>query len=149
SRYIGAEDVEVVRLADYLRQNFPGGVPRFGLKIDTQGFEAEVLDGTGDLIAQCDLVLAELPLQQLYGGAADLPALYTRLTGAGLRCVGLSPGFQRPISRDAIEVDGLFVRYDETSGSDIARMDFPLFTSIRLGARLASKAEGKVTSPIP
>jgi FkbM family methyltransferase len=110
SAYVGAETVPVETLAGVIARSFPGGVPRFALKIDTQGFEDEVLDGIGAYIDQCAAVLLEMPLGSLYGGAADLPTLFTRLVKSDLRCVGLSPGYKNPRTGDVIEVDGLFVR---------------------------------------
>lgn len=125
SAYIGTEIVPVETLAQFIAQRFPSGAPRFALKIDTQGFEAEVLDGLGAHVNECAAVLLEMPLDALYGGAADLPTLFARLVKCNLRCAGLSPGHKDPHTGDAIEVDGLFVRNVSAEGGD-----FPLFTSV-------------------
>jgi FkbM family methyltransferase len=110
SAYVGTETVHVETLARFIAGSFPGVVPRFALKIDTQGFEDQVLDGLGAYIEQCTAILLEMPLRALYGGAADLPTLFARLVKCDLHCVGLSPGHKDPRTGDAIEVDGLFVR---------------------------------------
>ena len=133
SAYTGSEQVSVITLAGFLEGRFPGGVPPFAMKIDTQGFEAEVLDGLGKHIEQCAVLLIEVPLDNLYEGAADLPTLYTRLQKSGFHCVGMSPGYQDPKSRDVIEVDGVFVRDRTLKKSD----EFPLYTSI--GPRLSDE----------
>jgi FkbM family methyltransferase len=125
SAYVGTETVRVETLAAFIAQRFPGGAPQFALKIDTQGFEGEVLDGLGAHIEQCTAVLLEMPLAPLYGDAADLPTLFARLVKSNFRCVGLSPGHKHPRTGDAIEVDGLFVR-------DVSAIQpfFPVFTSV-------------------
>jgi len=125
SAYVGTEIVPVETLGSVIARRFPGGAPRFALKIDTQGFESEVLDGLGAHVERCAAILLEMPLDSLYGGAADLPTLFDRLVKHGFRCVGLSPGYKDPRTGDAIEVDGLFVR-DVWAG----RSAFPLLTSV-------------------
>jgi FkbM family methyltransferase len=125
SAYIGTETVPVETLADLIAQRFPDGAPRFALKIDTQGFEGDVLDGLGAHIEHCMAVLLEMPLAPLYGDASDLPTLFARLVKCNFCCVGLSPGHKNTRTGDAIEVDGLFVR--DVSAK---RTVFPLFTSI-------------------
>lgn len=123
--YVGTEAVPVETLQSVIAQRFAGEPPRFALKIDTQGFEDQVLDGMGAHVEQCTAVLLEMPLNSLYGGAADLPTLFARLVQLGFHCVGMSPGHKNPWTGDAIEVDGLFVR-----DVSAARPSFPLFTSV-------------------
>jgi FkbM family methyltransferase len=125
SAYVGTETVGVETLGSMIARRFPGGAPSFALKIDTQGFEGDVLDGLGAHLDQCVAVLLEMPLDSLYGGAADLPTLFARLVKRDFRCVGLSPGYKNPRTGDAIEVDGLFVRDDSAE-----RPAFPLLTSM-------------------
>jgi len=129
SRYVGQEKVEVVTLDQYIGRAYPDGLSSFALKIDTQGFEAEVLDGLGDKLSACCAVLIEMPLHALYRGAASLLSLYGRLEQKGFRCAGISPGHCHPISRDAIEVDAFFVRYDANSKPRSSEA-FQLFTSV-------------------
>lgn len=125
SAYVGTETVLVETLGNVIARRFPDGAPSFALKIDTQGFEGDVLDGLGANVEQCAAVLLEMPLDSLYGGAPDLPTLFARLVKRDFRCVGLSPGHKNPSTGDAIEVDGLFVRDDSTE-----RPAFPLLTSV-------------------
>ncbi len=125
SAYVGTETVPVETLRSVIAQRFAGEAPRFALKIDTQGFEDQVLDGLGEHVEQCTAVLLEMPLNSLYGGAADLPTLFARLVQCNFHCVGMSPGHKNPRTGDAIEVDGFFVRDFSAS-----RPSFPLFTSV-------------------
>jgi len=131
SQYVGSEDVPVQTLAQYLADHYGSEPPTLGLKIDTQGYEDEVLAGLGPAIERCVVALVELPLGDLYGGAADLPTLWKTLQNAGLHCVGVSPGHRHPLTRDAIEIDALYVRpADQPAAGAPPNDDFHLFTSI-------------------
>ncbi len=57
--------VEVIRLDDYVESIDPNLHIDF-LKIDTQGFEPEVLEGLGDKLANVDVVLTELMFYDFY-----------------------------------------------------------------------------------
>jgi hypothetical protein len=100
SAYIGAEAVPVETLADLIAERFPGAPPRFALKIDTQGFEGNVLDGLGGQIEDCTAILLEMP--PLCGAASDRPTLFARLIKYNLSCVGLSQGHKNTMG-DVIE----------------------------------------------
>jgi FkbM family methyltransferase len=62
--------VEVVRLDSFLRQH-SDLVSRTYLKIDTQGFEMEVLRGAGDMLGRMAAVQAELGLIKTYQNEDD------------------------------------------------------------------------------
>ena len=57
--------VEVIRLDDYVESIDPNLHIDF-LKIDTQGFEPEVLEGLGDKLANVDIILTELMFYDFY-----------------------------------------------------------------------------------
>lgn len=86
ARTARTEDVEVVRLDTYLaRHPLPPG-PGY-LKIDTQGFEKEVLVGAGDSLGRFKLVQAELAVRQLYEGQDDWLFLVRWMAERGFRVV--------------------------------------------------------------
>ena len=62
--------VAVVRLDEFLGRH-PDLVGRTYLKIDTQGFEMEVLRGAGDMLGRMAAVQAELGLVKTYQNEAD------------------------------------------------------------------------------
>ena len=62
--------VKVVRLDDFLAGH-PDLVSRTYLKIDTQGFEMEVLRGAGDMLQRMTAVQAELGLIKMYENEED------------------------------------------------------------------------------
>ena len=101
-------EVAVERLDDLARAH-PG---RALLKIDTEGFEAEVLRGAPEVLARCEAVILELSVTERFDGVAPPSAAIGPLTAAGLELrdvlsLGAGPG---PRARPR-HVDLLFARW--------------------------------------
>lgn len=73
-------DVAVTTL-DLLAADMPG---RVGLKIDTEGFEDEVLAGAAQTLTRTDFVILELSLTQRFNDITPPSQIITRLAAAGL-----------------------------------------------------------------
>ena len=73
-------EVSVTTL-DSIASGFKG---RVGLKIDTEGFEDEVLAGAPATLLRTDFVILELSLVKRFAGIAPPSHLITRLAAAGL-----------------------------------------------------------------
>jgi hypothetical protein len=106
----GTDTVEVARL-DAVFDDLVGKTARRAfVKIDTQGFEAEILrgaEGVLDRIAGFQLELSLLPLYE--GEATYLPVLQQLdALGFGLHLV-LSGNFSRRLGRQ-LQFDGVFFR---------------------------------------
>lgn len=95
-----SETVDVVTL-DEVCQERPGP---FWLKLDTQGFEEEVLGGATSVLQRTAVVQAELSLATLYEGQADYVTVLSRLRDIGFGVVDLLPGF-RDASGRLLQVD--------------------------------------------
>lgn len=90
--------------------------PRFAgraalLKIDTQGYEAEVLEGARHLLADVRLIYLELSLKPLYVGAPRFAEMVGRLAAIGFECVGLDGGLVDRRTAEMREADGIFRRF--------------------------------------
>lgn len=109
ARAVASERVEVVRLDDYLRAH-PDLLGRTYLKIDTQGFEAEVLRGAGDLLDRFVAVQAELGLVTLYEGQVDWLEIVTWMRGRGFEVATMVCNAADRRSMRAIEYDIVFTR---------------------------------------
>jgi FkbM family methyltransferase len=79
------------------------------LKIDTQGYEAAVLDGAGDTLSQFAAVQLELSLVELYEGQALFNELDARLRDSGFVLFSLEPGFSDPTTGRMLQCDGFYV----------------------------------------
>jgi FkbM family methyltransferase len=86
TRVVSTEDAQVARLDQVLT---PAAlVTPALLKIDTQGYELQVLEGCGDLLGCFDAVYAELSYVELYQGQALASEVITFMQGRGFCTVG-------------------------------------------------------------
>ena len=103
------ERVPIHRL-DTIARDYVTGEGRAFMKIDTQGFEPQVLDGSEALLPGLVGVQLEMSLVPLYQGERDYLAMIERLANAGFALHLVLPGyFERKLAR-MVEIDGVFVR---------------------------------------
>jgi len=107
SRYVGEERVPVIRLDD---SDLVPREGRFFVKIDTQGFEGEVIKGAKEVLARATGVQTELSLARLYDGQADYLELLTLFTQMGFEPWAVEPGFEDRESRRLLQMDATFFR---------------------------------------
>ncbi len=107
SEYVAQEQVPVTTVTDLVSAH--GVDPATSLlKIDTQGFEDEVLAGAGDLVGRFAAIQLELSFVELYEGQRLHDELVAAMSDAGYRIQQLDPGFSDLDGR-LLQVDGLFV----------------------------------------
>lgn len=80
------------------------------LKIDTQGYESEVLAGAGDLVGLFGAVQLELSFVELYAGQTLFDEQYERMRELGFGLHVMEPGYSSPDDGRMLQIDGLFVR---------------------------------------
>lgn len=80
------------------------------LKIDTQGYEAQVLAGGPAVVARAIGVQLELSLASLYEGQADYLTLLAGLQRAGFTLWDVFPGFADAASGRLLQVDAVLFR---------------------------------------
>ena len=110
SAYAGSERCPVLTLDTFIDRTFADPTTLFGLKIDTQGFEAEVLAGLVRNRERVKVILCEMSLWPLYAGGPTMPELCRLLAELGYRCVALGPEFEDPRTGELLQADGVFVR---------------------------------------
>lgn len=111
AKVVDTVEAQVVRLDQYLAEN-PDLLGRPYLKIDTQGFEREVLEGLGDMFGRMVAIQVETSLVDTYVGETDWveSIIYMREHGfevATMICNSAIPGKAR-----VREFDIVFVRRD-------------------------------------
>lgn len=108
SRVVDDQRVEVTTVARLVEAE--GIDPaRCLLKVDTQGYEAQVLAGAGGLVDRVAAVQLELSFVELYRGQQLFEELVQRLRGHGLELWSLEPGISDAAGR-LLQCDGLFLR---------------------------------------
>jgi FkbM family methyltransferase len=102
SRYIRTEMVPVIRLDDC---DLIDRSQRIFIKVDTQGFEQHVLDGSSDLLQAVIGIQLETSLAPLYDGQGDFHALIGQLQQTGFDMWYISPGFEDRASGRLLQAD--------------------------------------------
>ena len=108
SAYVGQEETALVKL-DSVAPQYLGSSQRPFLKIDTQGFEWQVLNGAEQTLPSIQGVLCELSLVTLYEGQHLWRDLVDRLEGSGFALWGLQPSFMDQRGRN-LQSDAIFFR---------------------------------------
>lgn len=109
SAYVSEESTPVVRLDTVLPQYLERSRNAF-IKIDTQGFEKQVLDGACTSLQRVQGVLCELSLVPLYEGQTLWQDMIARLESDGFHLWFLQPGFIDPKTGQSLQLDGAFFR---------------------------------------
>ena len=109
SRTVKRETVRLTTL-DAVSADYARGADGVLLKIDTQGYERQVLDGAARTLPRLAGIQLELSLVPLYAGETTWLAMIERLSAHGFEPRLLIPGyFDRHLVR-LLQVDGVFFR---------------------------------------
>jgi len=109
SRYVGKENIQLRRL-DSVFADYVGDSSCPFLKIDTQGYELEVLDGARSCLERFAGIRAELSLSELYKGQTLWLDFALRLKREGFQLANLFPVFSDYATGRLLQVDGVFFR---------------------------------------
>jgi len=109
SAYMGIESTPLRRL-DSVAPEYLAKSRRPFLKIDTQGFEWQVLDGARETLPHVQGVHCELSLVTLYDGQHLWEEMIERLRQEGFTLWSIQKGFTDPRDGRTLQVDASFFR---------------------------------------
>jgi FkbM family methyltransferase len=109
SIYVNELIVDLERLDEHASQLLPPD-GRLIIKIDTQGYEMEVLKGASGLLHQTVGIQLELSLTPLYEGAPSFTDMISFVKLCGYDLFSIVPGFQDERTGRLLQVDGFFVQ---------------------------------------
>ena len=109
SAYVDSETTKVCTLDEVLSE-FVEPEQTTLLKVDTQGYEMEVLKGASNSLSKIAALQIELSLTPLYDGAPLFENVVAHVRTAGFVPYWFLPGFWNPASHQQLQMDGLFVR---------------------------------------
>jgi FkbM family methyltransferase len=109
SDYVGTEQVPMNTL-DALLAEMQVDTGRCFLKIDTQGYESQVLDGAGGTLRTAIGVQLEMSLMPLYEHQALYDELVERVRGLGFGIWAIWPALFDPTSGRMVQADVTFFR---------------------------------------
>ena len=109
SKYIGKEKVALRKLdsiaADYMDSNSIAFI-----KIDTQGYETQVMNGAKKLMSQIVGLQVEISLVPLYKGQCLFDEMLKKLKNDGFELWSISTVFSDPNTAQLLQVDATFFR---------------------------------------
>ena len=114
SAYVGREKVDLRRL-DGVARDATTRASRVLLKIDTQGYEMEVLAGATGILDRIHGLQVEISLTPLYENSPSMIDVLRALEDRGFVPYAMLPEFVDPRSGRMLQVEGLFFR--EAPGS--------------------------------
>jgi len=109
SAYVGTEKVPIFRL-DSVTPDYLSAASRAFVKIDTQGFEWQVLDGGSETLAAAQGLLCELSLVPLYEGQRLWLEVIQRLEQEGFTLWSIQKGFTDIRDGRSLQIDASFFR---------------------------------------
>lgn len=101
--------VQVRRLDRVIHQNHHKG-SSIAIKIDTQGFELQVLLGAQGLLDQVTLIILEMSIGCLYKEQPPYFEVDRHLRDIGFQLCDFEPGFRSPVSYSVLEYDAIYHR---------------------------------------
>jgi FkbM family methyltransferase len=114
SAYVGSEMVPIVKLDEVLPTYLSNRhEANYLIKIDTQGFEWQVLDGAPQALSNAKGVICELSLAPLYEGQRLWRDIVDRLESEGFTLWALLKGFTDQRNGRSLQVDAVFLRVEE------------------------------------
>jgi len=116
SQVVRVEEVSVSTLTLLFDELIEGiSEPRVFLKIDTQGYDFEVLKGAETVLSRIDALQVEVAFVPLYNGQPSGYEVISWCESHGFRLHGLFPIVHDP-SGYLVEADAIFVRIKENGG---------------------------------
>lgn len=115
SAYVGKDIVPIARI-DSAAAPLVAGAANIYVKIDTQGYESQVLAGGPATIAAAAAVQLELSLTPLYAGQPDFDVMLTAMAAQGMVLWAMWPGFADPATGRILQAEAIFARPERAGG---------------------------------
>lgn len=109
AEYIGTENIEIRRLDDFSGE-FRNSNEKIFVKVDTQGFELEVVEGCMNILDKIVGFQLEMSLVELYNGEKTITEIISFMDNIGYRIATIEPGWNDPKTGFAMQLDGIFVK---------------------------------------
>lgn len=107
SEYIGTQEIEIKTLNTVFDSFYKQG-NKVMLKIDTQGYEKNVLEGADQVLDKITLIQLEMSLIPLYQDEILFTEMVQYMEGKGFTLIALENGFSDSKTGELFQVDGIF-----------------------------------------
>jgi FkbM family methyltransferase len=112
--YVDKQEIQVCTL-DSIFNTIKGAAKEIYLKIDTQGFELNVLRGAIHSLPSINTIQLEMSLRPLYAGQPLYAELMDFLHAQGYMMIDIEPGFADIKTGNLLQFDGIFRRSESIS----------------------------------
>jgi FkbM family methyltransferase len=112
SKYVGAESVPLYRL-DHLLPLLQKDAKRVFLKLDTQGFEAQVIDGAEGVLGKIEGIHCEMSMLPLYEGQTLWQDMLAKFYSKKFTLWNMKSGFSNPQLGRMLQFDATLFRQKE------------------------------------
>jgi|694.fasta_scaffold61537_2 FkbM family methyltransferase len=109
SAYLAKEEVQIESLSNMIQQ-LTDQNERFFLKIDTQGYEREVISGASCVLERIPAIQMELSISPLYENSLLLDEGIELMKSHGYRVYSIYQGLSDRKTGETLQVDAIFVR---------------------------------------
>ena len=109
SKYISKENISIKRL-DNLKEIDIEKLNKIFVKIDTQGYEENVLTGAEKILDKVEGIQMELSLHPLYEGQSLFNELYEKMKKLNYNLWDLQTGFKNIKTGKVYQLDGIFFK---------------------------------------
>lgn len=111
SKYIGTEKVKLQKL-DLIAKDLLKDTNNYFIKIDTQGYESQVIEGGIETFTNAKGIMCELSIIYLYKDQKLWLDLINKIYGLGFKIWSIEPGFKHPKTGQILQFDALFFKSD-------------------------------------
>jgi|TARA_B110000093_G_C12815353_1_gene344568 FkbM family methyltransferase len=108
SKYTGNQKTQIKKL-DSIYTHFCNKKNNVMVKIDTQGFEKNVIDGAIKNLNNIKIIQLEMSIIELYKGEMLFQQMTQYLEDRGFVLISLENGFSNSTTGELLQVDGIFV----------------------------------------
>lgn len=108
SKYIREQEIDIKTL-DSIFNSFCNSGNNVMIKIDTQGYEKKVLDGSQKSLKHIKIIQLEMSIVPLYENEILFLEMINYLKKKGFQLFSLENGFADPNTGQLLQVDGIFV----------------------------------------
>lgn len=105
--YIGKQKIQIKKLDNIFNEYKENNLEVY-LKIDTQGYEMNVLKGAEQSLQYINTIQLEMSLQALYTGQPLYNEIFTFLWSKGYKLIDIEPGFTDIRNGTMLQFDGIF-----------------------------------------
>lgn len=109
SEYTRKEVIQIKTFDTYVAENKVDLTNSY-MKIDTQGFEKNVIDGAAETLKDIKGLQMELSMVELYQGETLVTEMLNYIESKGFTLYSLEPGFYDTKTGQLLQVDGIFYR---------------------------------------